>query len=142
MFKQKNELTLTQSYILSKKEKKDFTKLLKPLYDYEAVEYIFNSFEKIQISKISLENSKKRIMSYEGNPIFFEYSNDTFYPTVYLLNMFPDLMNKKAFIYEETDSYLANGADLMLKGVLNRDEIKKKGMFKLGDPFYVQTLTG
>lgn len=142
MFKLKNEITLTQSYILSKKEKKDFIKLLRPCYDHEIVEYIFNNFEKISISKISLENSKKRIMLYENNPIFFEFSNDVFYPTVYLLNIFPDMMNRKAIIYEETDTYLANGADLMLKGVLNREEIKSNGMFKLGDIFYVQTITG
>ncbi len=142
MFKIKNEIIPTQLYILSKKDKKDFMKLFKSQYNQEIVEFIFNTFDKIQISKISLENSKKRIMCYENNPIFFEYTNDLFYPTVYLLNMFPDIMTKKAIIYEETDSYLANGADLMLKGVLNREEIKNKGSFKLGDAFYVQTITG
>jgi len=142
MFKLKNELITTQTYILSKKEKKEFLKQLKISFDAEAVEFIFNNFDKMTISKISLENSKRRIISYESNPIFFEYANDAFCPSVYLLNMFPDLMNKRAIIYEDTDSYLANGADLMLKGILNREDIKKKGSFKLGDLFYVQTISG
>lgn len=137
----KNDFTTSQSYILSKKEKKDLFKKHHLRYDSKILDYINKNFETIYMYKTNL--NKKRVLTYENNPIFFEYDNDLFYPTVYLLNMFPNLIaNKKAIIYEETDSFLDNGADLMLKGVLNREDIKKNISFKLNDLFVVQTTSG
>lgn len=139
----KHELTSTQSYVLSKKEKKDLLKKLGINFNSQNVQYIQNNFNGTMTSyKVSINNSKKRIIFYENNPIFFEYDNDVFYPTVYLLNQFPELIKKITIIYDETDSYLDNGADLMLKGVLNREEIKKNLQFKLNDLFAVITTSG
>lgn len=86
--------------------------------------------------------NKKRVILYDSNPFLFEYDNDVFMPTAYLLNIFPNMLKRKCFIYDETDSYLDNGADLMLKGVLNKDEIKVKDNFKLNDIFAVQSASG
>jgi predicted ribosome-associated RNA-binding protein Tma20/translation initiation factor 1 (eIF-1/SUI1) len=139
----KHELTSTQSYVLSKKEKKDLLKKLGINFNSQNVQYMQNNFNGTMTSyKVSINNSKKRIIFYENNPIFFEYDNDVFYPTVYLLNQFPELIKKITIIYDETDSYLDNGADLMLKGVLNREEIKKNLQFKLNDLFAVITTSG
>jgi predicted ribosome-associated RNA-binding protein Tma20/translation initiation factor 1 (eIF-1/SUI1) len=139
----KHELTSTQSYVLSKKEKKDLLKKLGINYNTQCVQFMQNNFNGTMTSfKVSINNSKKRIIFYENNPIFFEYDNDVFYPSVYLLNQFPELIKKIAIIYEETDSYLDNGADLMLKGVLNREDIKKNCQFKLNDLFAVITSAG
>jgi len=137
----KNEINITQSYVLSKKEKKETAKILTKLYDINHVDYIFKNFQNLSFHKIS--GNKKRILFYDSNPIFFEYNMDIFYPTVYLLNMLPNLMgDRKCSIYDETDEYLANGADLMLKGIINREDIKKNVKFKLNDIFCVETLSG
>ena len=56
--------------------------------------------------------------------------------------MFPQLIRYKAIIFDETDSYLDNGADLMLKGVVNREIIKKEINFRLNDIFIVETTSG
>jgi hypothetical protein len=56
--------------------------------------------------------------------------------------MFPDLIKNISFIYDETDSFLENGADLMLKGVLNKEDIKKNRNFKLNELFSVATVSG
>jgi predicted ribosome-associated RNA-binding protein Tma20 len=139
----KHELTSSQSNLLSKKEKKDLLKKLGIFYNTECVQYMQNNFNGTMTSfKIAIGNSKKRIIFYEGNPVFFEYDNDTFYPTVYLLNQFPELIKKIAVIYDETDKYLDNGADLMLKGVINREDIKKNVPFKLNELFAVITMSG
>jgi predicted ribosome-associated RNA-binding protein Tma20/translation initiation factor 1 (eIF-1/SUI1) len=134
----KNEINTTQSYILSKKEKKDLCKKWTITYNSQCVEYILKEFNELNIFKTSL---KRRIITYENNPIFFEYDNDLYYPTVYLLNYFPNFVKRKCIIYDETDGYLDNGADLMLKGILNRLDIKKES-FKLNDLFVVQTVSG
>jgi predicted ribosome-associated RNA-binding protein Tma20/translation initiation factor 1 (eIF-1/SUI1) len=134
----KNTITTTQSYLMSKKEKKDLSKKLNLVYDIDAITYIINKFHELYIFKTNL---KKRIITYQGDPIFFEMDNDLFYPTVYLLNYFPNLMKKICIIYDETDNYLENGADLMLKGVLNREQIKKDN-FRLNDIFSVIIVSG
>ena len=97
----KNEFKLTQSYILSKKERLDIFKSMKSMleiYDTETLENISQNISNITVQKITMENYKKRILINENNPIFFEYDKEIFYPTVYLMNMFPDLVKKKAFI--------------------------------------------
>ena len=137
----KNEIIITQSYILSKQEKKEVCKLLTKSYDAKHVDYILKNFQNLSFHKIS--GSKKRLLLNDNLPIFFEYDNDVFYPTIYLLNLLPNFMKeKKCYIYDETDSFLANGADLMLKGVLNREEIKKNLKFRLNDIFCVETRSG
>lgn len=137
----KNEISLTQSYIISKQEKKEIAKLLKKTYNGKHVDFIFKNFQNLSFHKIS--GNKKKILFYDNNPIFFEYDHDVFYPTVYLLNMLPNFMTqKKCYIYDETDTYLANGADLMLKGIINREEIKKNLKFRLNDIFCVEKLSG
>ena len=55
--------------------------------------------------------------------------------------MFPTLVNKVALIYDETDTYLDNGADLMMKGVINKDQFKQQ-TFKLGEIMAIQTVKG
>lgn len=141
----KNDFKLTQSYTLSKKERVDLIKSLTSmvdLYNAPCLEYIQNNFTNISAQKISIGNVKKRILIFEGNPIFFEYDKDVFYPSVYLMNMFPDILKRRAIMWDETDSYLDNGADLMLKGVLNREEIMKTIQFNMGSIFMIITVTG
>jgi len=137
----KNEIALTQSYVLSKQERKELGKVLLKSYDSKHIDYIVKNFQNLSFHKIS--GSKKRILFSDNNPIFFEFDMDIFYPTVYLLNMLPNIMQeRKCYIYDETDSYLAKGADLMLKGIINRADIKKNGKFNLNDIFCVETLSG
>ncbi len=137
----KNEISLTQSYVLSKQEKKELAKVLSKSYDVKHIDYIIKNFQNLSFHKMS--GSKKRILFYDNNPIFFEFDMDVFYPTVYLLNMLPNLMQeRKCYIYDETDGFLAKGADLMLKGIINRLDLKKNGKFKLNDIFCVETLSG
>jgi predicted ribosome-associated RNA-binding protein Tma20 len=138
----KNDLSPSQSYIFSKKEKKDFFKKLGIFYNKITVDIISTKLEANYVcQKVTIANSKRRIIFYENNPIFFEFDNDNFYPTIYLVNMFPDLIKNFALIYDETDSYLDNGADLMLKGVLNRVDLKNSN-FKMGELFIVVTMSG
>ena len=135
----KKEFNVTQSYTLSNKEKKDIIKKLKTIDNGFFIDYIQSNFSPMTIDKTSL--NKMRILKFENNPLFFEYLENQFLPTVYLLNMFPMLMKRVCLIYEDTDSFLENGADLMLKGVLNRVELKKTN-FHLNEVFAVQTTNG
>ena len=135
----KKEFNVTQSYTLSNKEKKDILKKLRNLDNGIFIDYIQSNFSPMTMEKTSL--NKMRILRYENNPIFFEYLENQFLPTIYLLNTFPCLIKKICLIYDETDSYLENGADLMLKGVLNRAELKKTS-FHLNEVFAVLTTNG
>ena len=99
------------------------------------------NFQNWTLHKIS--GGKKRIIFCDGNPLFYEYDIDLFYPTIYILNSFPNLLgNRICLIYDETNSFLNKGADLMLNGIINREEIKKSIRFKLNDVFIVQTVSG
>jgi predicted ribosome-associated RNA-binding protein Tma20 len=137
----KNEISLSQSYVLSKKEKKEISKLLLKKYDEKHIDHIMKNYQNWTIHKIT--GGKKRIIFCDGNPLFFEYDIDLFYPTIYVLNAFPYLLKDKiCYIYDETNSFLNKGADLMLNGIINKDEIKDKIRFKLNDAFSVQTVSG
>ena len=135
----KKEFNVTQSYTLSNKEKKDIIKKLKTLDNAIYIDYIQSNFAPMSIDKTNI--NKMRLLKFENNPLFFEYLENQFLPTIYLLNMLPMLMKRVCLIYDETDSFLENGADLMLKGVLNRVELKKTN-FHLNEVFVVQTTTG
>ena len=136
----KKDVLLTSNYDLSNKERKDIIKKLKTnsSLNKDIIKYILKNLTEMTCDKT---NNKKRIISYKGNPILFEYDKELFYPTVYLLNMFPTLVNKVALIYDETDTYLDNGADLMMKGVINKDQFKQQ-TFKLGEIMAIQTVKG
>ena len=62
---------------------------------------------------------------------------------VYIIKIGKNIIKNVCIIYDETVSYILNGADLMLKGVLNRAEIKNSDKnFSLNEMFYVQTVSG
>ena len=106
------------------------------------------NFKDMSIHKGNIQNKKRNVIFEGNNPILFEYDKELYYPSVYLLQMFnaglcENIIKNCALIYDATVEYLVNGADLMLKGVINRYEIKNnEKMFKLSDLFYVQTETG
>lgn len=142
----KNEIVFTQSHPLSKKERKEICSLLQYKFDKDITEYISLNFKSLTIQKGNIGNHKRNLIFNDSNPILFEYDNKVYYPTVYLLQMCNygigrNIINKVALIYDATVEYIENGADLMLKGVLNINEIKDS-KFELNDLFYVQTITG
>jgi predicted ribosome-associated RNA-binding protein Tma20 len=102
----------------------------------------------MSIHKGNIQNKKRNVIFEGNNPILFEYDKELYYPTVYLLQMFNaglclNIIKNCALIYDATVEYIVNGADLMLKGVINRKDIKENEKpFKLSDLFYVQTETG
>lgn len=144
----KNDISFTQSHPLSKKEKKEIFKTLKTLFNEEYLNYMLNNFKDMYIHKGNIQNKKRNVIFEGNNPILFEYDKELYYPTVYLLQMFNaglcfNIIRNCALIYDATVEYIVNGADLMLKGVLNRKDIKNNEKpFKLSDLFYVQTETG
>ena len=144
----KNDISITQSHPLSKKEKKEIFKTLKTLFNEEYLNYMLNNFKDMSIHKGNIQNKKRNVIFEGNNPILFEYDKELYYPTVYLLQMFNaglcfNIIRNCALIYDATVEYIVNGADLMLKGVLNRKDIKNNEKpFKLSDLFYVQTETG
>ena len=144
----KNDISFTQSHPLSKKEKKEIFKSLKSLFNEEYLNFMTTNFKDMSIHKGNIQNKKRNVIFEGNNPVLFEYDKELYYPTVYLLQMFNaglclNLIQNCALIYDATVEYIVNGADLMLKGVLNRNEIKNNEiMFKLNDLFYVQTITG
>ena len=144
----KNDISFTQSHPLSKKEKKEIFKTLKTLFNEEYLNYMLNNFKDMSIHKGNIQNKKRNVIFEGNNPILFEYDKELYYPTVYLLQMFNaglcfNIIRNCALIYDATVEYIVNGADLMLKGVLNRKDIKNNEKpFKLSDLFYVQTETG
>ena len=107
-----------------------------------------NSFKDLTIHKGNIQNKKRNVIFEGSNPILFEYDKEVYYPTVYLLQLFnagigENIIENFALIYDATVEYIINGADLMLKGVINRENIKNNDkLFKLGDLFYIQTVTG
>ena len=144
----KNDISFTQSHPLSKKEKKEIFKTLKTLFNEEYLNYMLNNFKDMSIHKGNIQNKKRNVIFEGNNPILFEYDKELYYPTVYLLQMFNaglcfNIIRNCALIYDATVEYIVNGADLMLKGVINRKDIKNnEKRFKLSDLFYVQTETG
>ena len=144
----KNEINFSQSHPLSKKEKKEIFKTLKNLFNEEYLNYMLNNFKDMSIHKGNIQNKKRNVIFEGNNPILFEYDKELYYPTVYLLQMFNaglclNIIKNCALIYDATVEYIVNGADLMLKGVINRKDIKENEKpFKLSDLFYVQTETG
>ena len=144
----KNDISLNQSHPLSKKEKKEIFKSLKDIFKEEYLNIMISSFKDMSIHKGNIQNKKRNIIFEGQNPILFEYDKEQYYPTIYLLELFNagighNIIQNCALIYDATVEYIINGADLMLKGVLNRNVIKNSEKnFKLGDLFYVQTNTG
>jgi len=144
----KNDISFTQSHPLSKKEKKEIFKSLKGLFNEEYLNYMTTNFKDMSIHKGNIQNKKRNVIFEGGNPILFEYDKEVYYPTVYLLQMFnaalcQNIIKNCAVIYDATVEFIINGADLMLKGVINRNNLKNNDiMFKLNDLFYVQTETG
>ena len=144
----KNDISFTQSHPLSKKEKKEIFKTLKSLFNEEYLNYMLNNFKDMSIHKGNIQNKKRNVIFEGNNPILFEYDKEIYYPTVYLLQMFNagigfNIIKNCALIYDATVEFIVNGADLMLKGVINRKDIKEnEKMFKMSDLFYVQTETG
>ena len=144
----KNEINFTQSHPLSKKEKKEIFKSLKNIFKEEYLNIMSNYFKDLTIHKGNIQNKKRNVIFEGSNPILFEYDKEVYYPTVYLLQLFnagigENIIENFALIYDATVEYIINGADLMLKGVINRENIKNNDkLFKLGDLFYIQTVTG
>lgn len=139
MFKKQFQTSSTN--VLSKADRKEFyNKKIKNsfLNNTELIEqYLFEyKWYVVKLSGIK----KYFIMTCINNekiPLFFEYDKDVFYPTVYTLNLIPDLIKDRiCLIYPETNLYLENGADLMIKGILNFDIIKSL-KFNLGNLFKV-----
>lgn len=144
----KNDISFSQSHPLSKKEKKEIFKSLKNLFNEEYLNIMTNNFKDMSIHKGNIQNKKRNVVFEGSNPILFEYDKEIYYPTVYLLQMFnaglcENIIKNCALIFDATVEYIINGADLMLKGVINRNLIKNNDKnFKLNDLFYVQTETG
>ena len=144
----KNDISLNQSHPLSKKEKKDIFKSLKNIFKEEYLNIMLSSFKDMSIHKGNIQNKKRNVIFEGSNPILFEYDKELYYPSIYLLQLFnagigENIIPNYALIYDATVEYIENGADLMLNGVINRNEIKNsEKTFKLGDLFYVQTNTG
>ncbi len=144
----KNEINFTQSHPLSKKEKKEIFKSLSSNYDDEYIKYIISNFNELSIQKGSIQNKKRNVIFNGNNPILFEIDKEKYIPTVYLLEYFNlglgiNLIKNVCIIYDETALYILNGADLMLKGILNRQLIKNsENNFSFDEIFYVQTVSG
>ena len=144
----KNEISFTQSHPLSKKEKKEIFKSLKNIFNEEYLNNMTTNFKDMSIHKGNIQNKKRNVIFEGNNPILFEYDRDVYYPSVYLLQMFnaglcQNIIKNCALIYDATVEYIENGADLMLKGVINRNDLKNNDtIFKLNDLFYVQTESG
>ena len=144
----KNDISFTQSHPLSKKEKKEIFKSLKNLFKEEYLNIMNTSFKDMSIHKGTIKNKKRNVIFEGANPILFEYDKEIYYPSIYLLELFnagigDNIIQNCALIYDATVDYIINGADLMLNGVINRNDIKNSEKnFKLGDLFYVQTNTG
>lgn len=143
----KNEISFTNAHNISKKEKKDILSILSKTYSQEYIDYMNLNFKTLSIQKGNVSNHKRNFIFYENNPILFEYDIKYYLPTVYLLQLLSkgianNVLHKVCLIYDATVEYILNGADLMLKGVLNRNEIKSGFNFSLGDIFYVQTISG
>ena len=144
----KNEIIFTQSHPLSKKEKKEIFKSLKNLFKEEYINIMISTFKDLSIHKGNIYNKKRNVIFEGSNPILFEYDKELYFPTIYLLQLFnagigENIIPNCAIIYDATVEFIINGADLMLNGVINRENIKNSDKyFKLGDLFYIQTNTG
>ena len=144
----KNEIIFTQSHPLSKKEKKEIFKSLKNIFKEEYINIMISTFKDLSIHKGNIYNKKRNVIFEGSNPILFEYDKELYFPTIYLLQLFnagigENIIPNCAIIYDATVEFIINGADLMLNGVINRENIKNSDKyFKLGDLFYIQTNTG
>ena len=118
--------------MLNKSEKKKLISLVEKHYldlDKETLSQLISA--KANVSRQKLAGSRTCIYSLEGNPIFFQKSEEEdLWPTVYLLWKVPDLLPSFT-CHRATLEFLQNGADLMSKGItfdLEEDRGKLKGL--------------
>ncbi len=76
----KKDEKFNQNYDLSNKERKDIIKKLITNFSLNKniLEYILKNLTEMSCEKTSM---KKRIISYKGNPILFEFDKELFLPT-------------------------------------------------------------
>lgn len=124
--------------ILSSKDRKRTLQNFASQFDSTASQQLAEWASEVHVQKI--EKSKVLVYKSGQNPIFVDLdSAHSFYPTVYALNRFPALAKHVLWVWSETAKFIANGANLMWKGVLNIEEL---GEFQAGDLGVVRTIEG
>uniref|UniRef100_A0A914DS19 SUI1 domain-containing protein n=2 Tax=Acrobeloides nanus TaxID=290746 RepID=A0A914DS19_9BILA len=102
-----------------------------------------NSLLKMQVSVLRVVNFQGisvNVYLFDKEPFLFEIDHDsTIFPTVYMLWKFPRLF-PTIFIGEQVMSFLENGADLMLPGVILWEEIPFPS-FKKGAAVSIATIS-
>lgn len=116
MFKKHYKIT-TQSILSSKDRKKLFSELQKQ-FDKESIVQLNKLSPEMYVQKV--EKSKIVIYRNALNPLFVApISNENIFPTIYALDLFPNLVKQVFYISDDVLYFIENGANLMWKGVIN-----------------------
>jgi translation initiation factor 2D len=117
MFKKQFKIA-SQHLISAKDRKKMKLDMIAQHFDKESVEKLFVYADSLTAQK--LEKSKITIYRDEADPLIVDStSGKDYFPSVYCLMMFPDLVKIVFELKHEVEHFLYNGAQLMWPGIAN-----------------------
>ncbi|KYQ89361.1 hypothetical protein DLAC_10024 [Tieghemostelium lacteum] len=120
----KNEFPIGNQSLISGSDVKKLKTKLMNLYKNLTVndlDVVFN--KKKDVGQVKLLN-KINIYTHQGDPILFEYL-DKLYPSIYMLWKIPNML-PRIQVHAGVFQYISGGADLMLAGCVDANEIPKE----------------
>lgn len=118
----KKPFKVASQHVIAAKDRKKMRQDLSDQLDKDSVEKLFIYAETITAQK--LEKSKIIIYRDETDPLIIDStSNKDYFPTVYAVMMFPDLVKHVFTLKPDVEKFLKNGAQLMWPGVANFENL-------------------
>ena len=112
----KKPFKISQKHNQSGKERKKLQGALECQFDKQAISELFKETKNFVISKI--EKSKTIIISDETDPLIVDTTGKgDYYPTIYLLNRYPQLVKIVFLLKPGVENFIFKGANLMWPGV-------------------------
>ena len=118
----KKPFKVASQHVIAAKDRKKMRQDLSDQFDKYSVEKLFIYAETLTATK--LEKSKIIIYRDETDPLIIDStSNKDYFPSVYAVAMFPDLVKHVFTLKPEVEKFLKNGAQLMWPGVANFESL-------------------
>lgn len=112
----KKPFKISQKHNQAGKDRKKFKAILEQQFNKESIANMFSDIKNLIISKI--EKSKVTIISDEEDPLIVDTtSKGDYFPTIYLLNLYPNMVNIMFVLKPGVEHFVYKGANLMWPGV-------------------------
>jgi hypothetical protein len=112
----KKDFEFSSENPLSSKDRKNLRKQLGAAFDDDSVGKLFLEFDTIILKKV--EKSKMSLYCSESDPLFVDASSKgDFFPTIYALQMCPQLISGYACLHAGAEKFGLKGSPIDFKGV-------------------------